>query len=392
MQEMKKILTIVAEYPPYCVGGIGLNAYDLNCHVDSKKYQMITITFTMLEEMQIKKLNETIYIGIPQQNVVVEKSYEEKYICQNKDIIQAFEKIQNERLIDFNDVELIILHGYFLAGAAVHVANKLKKPLLYYLHVQYASKLYNKNVISYDEYNILKKANAVIAVSEFVLNEANKMSGIINKSKIIAKAIEFDYIENISEIQRDEHLFLYVGRLSEEKGIEVLFEAFTKYCKDNDKAKLYCIGTFVNDEYRENIIKKYFSDNELNRNVIFIGNKSRESIYRYMKIARAIIVPSYNETFGKVAVEAMACKCLAIVSDVGGLGPLVTDRRTGFKFHKGNDEELYKILRTIGDFNVDKIIEEAYEYAIANYTWQKIIAESNQFIFEKIGIASLYEE
>ena len=285
----------------------------------------------------------------------------------------------------------MILHGYFLAGAAIYIAKKLKKALIYYLHVQYAGKLYDNDTISRDEYGILGHARAVVAVSEYVLKEANKIFPVLNKSRIIAKGIEFSYIDSISEVKRDEELFLYVGRLSEEKGIETLFEAFEEYCKDNCKAKLYCIGTFASNDYRNEIICKFFKDKILNKRVVFIGNNCRENIYRYMKIARAIIVPSYHETFGKVAVEAMACKCLTIVSDVEGLGSLVTDKETGFKFKKGDNEELYKILLTFNNFDLYKIIESAYKYARENYTWKKIINESNKFIEEKTGISSLYK-
>lgn len=245
-----KILVISAEYPPFFAGGIALNVFDMNNHMN-KKNDVITLTFGNNNDTIISEEKETKVISFPIPVEKKELTYEQKYIVQNQNIIANIDKYENILV----NASLIILHGYFMSKLALYISKRYNIPILYYLHVMYTEKIENLlDTISKDELKILKKAKGIVSVSGYLLEKANGIYPIMKKSIVIGKYVD---IQNTFSIKSSENnkLYLYVGRMSEEKGIEILLYAFKKYIEcNNQDAVLYCIGNFVDEEY-ENKIK-----------------------------------------------------------------------------------------------------------------------------------------
>jgi D-inositol-3-phosphate glycosyltransferase len=78
--------------------------------------------------------------------------------------------------------------------------------------------------------------------------------------------------------------------------------------------------------------------------VTFLGSRDQDTLVDYYNAATTVVVPSYYESFGMVALEAMACGTPVIATDVGGLSLNVADGYNGYLIESGDVDALaYKI-------------------------------------------------
>jgi len=125
---------------------------------------------------------------------------------------------------------------------------------------------------------------------------------------------------------------IFVGRLTPEKGVQTLLEAW-RYL---DKVPLKIVG----DGPMEERLKQYAIEHSL-KSVEFLGRLAREEGISLMKKARFLLFPSeWYETFGLVAAEAFACGTPVIASRLGAMGEIVKDGYSGLHFTPGNAEDL----------------------------------------------------
>lgn len=123
--------------------------------------------------------------------------------------------------------------------------------------------------------------------------------------------------------------FLYVGRLTEEKGVRVLLEAFRA---SGLWLKVAGIGPL--SELAASYAKQ-------NSNIEYLGQQSREEVDLLLDKAEAVVFPSlWYETFGMIVIEAFAKAVPVITSDLGNMKLLVTDGFNGRTFEPGNAADL----------------------------------------------------
>ena len=138
-------------------------------------------------------------------------------------------------------------------------------------------------------------------------------------------------------IETREDFFLYVGRLSKEKGIDSLLNAFS-----HSDHKLVIIGDGPMQEQVESYVKA-------KQNVKYLGFQSRAAIMDRMKRAKALIVPStWYEGFPITILEALATGTPVIGSRLGGIAEIIKDKFNGLLFEAANEAAL---LETLDEFH-----------------------------------------
>ena len=107
--------------------------------------------------------------------------------------------------------------------------------------------------------------------------------------------------------------------------------------------------------------------------VTFLGKRGQDTLPYYYSAAEAVVVPSYYESFGMVALEAMACGTPVVASQVGGLAFLVQDGITGFTVPFDEPQKLAEYLTTlIIDHELrQKMGKQAAAFAM-DYGWGNI--------------------
>ena len=109
--------------------------------------------------------------------------------------------------------------------------------------------------------------------------------------------------------------------------------------------------------------------------VVFLGKRAQETLPYYYSAADILVMPSHYESFGMVALEAMACGIPVIASQVGGLAFLVQDGITGFVVPGGDVAALARTLTKLiqqPELRA-RLGKQAAEYA-SWYSWDKIAA------------------
>ena len=129
----------------------------------------------------------------------------------------------------------------------------------------------------------------------------------------------------------DRPRLLYVGRLAPIKGLTTLLDGMARLRTAGSRAHLCIVGGDTDEPLNghEGELRARLADLELQDAVTFVGAQPQERLRAWYVAADATVLPSYYESFGMVALEAMACGSPVVASRVGGLQTTVRDRITG---------------------------------------------------------------
>lgn len=177
-----------------------------------------------------------------------------------------------------------------------------------------------------------------------------------------------------------EKILLFVGRIEPLKGVDTICEALA-HLKSNAPdtlrgVKMVIIGGDPTDMTHQEMqrIRTKCCDLGLEETMVFIGAKDQDALPYYYNAAEALIMPSDYESFGMVALEAMACGTPVIASQVGGLAFLVRDGETGYLVPVREPAALAEAIGKIvsNPEHRAKMSEAAAEVA-EQYSWGRIV-------------------
>lgn len=183
-------------------------------------------------------------------------------------------------------------------------------------------------------------------------------------------------------IPQDNAMLLFVGRIEALKGIDILLQAMALMKQQgifrNHPHQLVIIGGDpenppVSQSQEMNRIKSLCHELGIDDLVIFLGKRDQETLPYYYSAAEAVIMPSHYESFGMVALEAMACGTPVVASQIGGLAFLVQDGLTGYFVPYGDAGLLADRLSQL-ILNPElrrQMGSNAAQYAL-NYRWESI--------------------
>lgn len=191
----------------------------------------------------------------------------------------------------------------------------------------------------------LSKARAVIAVSNAV--RLNSWAG--------ATVIGNPYRNNLFRILNSEdrgNSFVFLGRLVSDKGVDLAIKALYSLVRDSGFSNKYFLTIIGNGEERE-ALENLVESLNLKKHVEFKGSLSGEELVLELNKHKFLLVPSqWKEPFGNIVLEGMACGCIPIVSDGGGLPDAVG--KAGLTFKRGDLDSLVLCINSIIN---DEILE-----------------------------------
>lgn len=181
------------------------------------------------------------------------------------------------------------------------------------------------------------------------------------------------------------NFILFVGRIDDIKGIDVLIRAVHRLsCRpEGKKGKLGLIivgGELDADPRRESRemqrLRQMVQELKLQDRVAFWGAQRQDLLPYFYSAAQALVLPSRYESFGMVALEAMACGTPVIASRVGGLKYTIENGRTGLLVQEGNPILLAdRICRVVEDPAERKRMVKAALAEVRQFSWPQIAKE-----------------
>jgi glycosyltransferase involved in cell wall biosynthesis len=187
----------------------------------------------------------------------------------------------------------------------------------------------------------IARADHVLACSAW-LRRALEQEGIEAEALALPAAPPLSgYVRTRSE----RPVFVFVGRLSREKGVASLIRAFAQARNAVPDAQLRIVGE--GDE--RPALERLASSLGLEGSVVFRGQLSLGGVEQELAPAWASVAPSiWAEPFGLVAIEAIVRGVPVVASLHGGMAEVVEPDRTGLLFPNGDENELARCLEAVG--------------------------------------------
>ncbi|MBP1915424.1 glycosyltransferase involved in cell wall biosynthesis [Lederbergia galactosidilyticus] len=280
---------------------------------------------------------------------------------------QVVEKIYKEFEFDLIHSHVALPDGY----AAMMVAEKYAKPLVVTIHGQdFQQTIHKNNKCKNAIEKVLQAADKTTLVSG-KLNRIRKNAFPVlqddNFSVINNGVSDFFIEESVERKLKTEITLLSVSNLIETKGIDLNIKALSKIVKHYPKIRYNIIGDGPQKPELVSLAKNL----NLENNIFFLGTQSRQDVKKNMLEADVFILPSWNEAFGVVYIEAMATGLPVIGCKGEGIEDIVEDGKEGYLIDPKNVSELSeKILFLVSDLNIrQKLGENARNKVKASFTW-----------------------
>jgi len=190
---------------------------------------------------------------------------------------------------------------------------------------------------------------------------------------------------NISE---NDFVFVFVGRLVGDKGINELVEVFTKMSKTHTNTKLVLVGPLETD--LDPLEPNTLNEIEWNKEISYVGFQN--DVRPYFAISDVLVFLSYREGFPNVVMQAGAMGLLSIVTDINGCNEIIKSGVNGIIIPVKDIQATYNAMRKLvmDQSYYDKLQGKSKEMIVNKYSqtelWNTLLKEYNSFLEFNINV------
>lgn len=244
------------------------------------------------------------------------------------------------------------------------------------------------------ESEVMRFVDRLIAATPLEKNQMTWLYGATpNKIAIVPPGVDLDRFKPLDQRRARQHLdvspdhqmILFVGRIQPLKGIDTLIKALAILkMREPAIAQNVCVAIIGGDPNPDSELERteferlnsLRAELGLDDLVTFLGAKDQDTLVYYYSAAEIVVMPSHYESFGMVALEAMACGVPVIASDVGGLSFSIEDGFNGYLVPGRNPQALAEKIILILKHRVlrDQLSEQAHRW-VKHYSWVNIAGE-----------------
>ena len=242
------------------------------------------------------------------------------------------------------------------------------------------------------ERRAVRDSEAVVAASDIEAAELRRFyAAPASKIRIVPCGVDPEVFHPVRQadarrtLGRDqcERVVLFVGRIEQIKGIDVLLRAigllFQGYPDLRSELCLLIVGGALNDDEdapeTDKIIelRHLVHEHRLEDTVDFVGSQDQSRLALFYAAADICAVPSLTESFGLVALEAMACGTPVLGTRVGGLQTIIDDQVSGYLVKAGDDQALAEgMARLLLDHGLRTRLAAGARIRAQDYSWSHV--------------------
>lgn len=243
--------------------------------------------------------------------------------------------------------DIVLVHGLDFPLQTIQLRMQLgKKPrIIVQNHAEKPRKGYKKFFqkladLSIDTYLFTSKEMGEEWVMKGIIRQYAKVREVMEASSVFAP---MDRIKaSLHTGVKGDPIFLWVGRLDQNKDPITVIKAFLKFGRSCPAARLYMI--FHTEELLPQIQSLLDSENDHKDAIMLIGRKPHEEMLYWYNAADFIISGSHYEGSGVAVCEAMSCGCIPIVTNILSFKKITREGQCGLLYEPGNEQALLSAL------------------------------------------------
>ena len=235
----------------------------------------------------------------------------------------------------------------------------------------------NKGGIRYEYYKLIEKFAYKYCDVAIVASNNNKEYLLLNdflpesNISVVTNFVDVNLFRSLN-LKRYKNKIIFVGRLNKEKNLFNLIEAITR---TNLTLDIYGQGELKNE------LKRFAKEKKANIN--FMGTVPNDELVTVYNQYQYYILPSYFEGMPKTLLEAMACGCVCIGTNVNGINEVINDGVNGYLSDETNFNALEKTMNKIIKLNDKRIIINSVKDIRCNFSL-KVITTLEEKIFNGV--------
>jgi D-inositol-3-phosphate glycosyltransferase len=309
-------------------------------------------------------------------------------------------KVSEHAESEARSYDLVHAHYWLSARVARTLAERWNVPVVQMFHTL---GLVKREVLDEDvdgesdvrveiEREAVRKSTAIVAASEIELGELRRLyRADARRVAVIPCGVDPAVFHPVRQadareaLGRDqcERLILFVGRIEQIKGIDVLLRAmgllFARHPELRSDVCLLVIGGALDpgDDAPETEkileLRRLVHEHRMEANVAFVGSRGQDELALYYAAADVCAVPSLTESFGLVALEAMACGTPVVGTRVGGLQTVIEHGESGLLVPAGDYRALAEsIAQVLTDARLRMHLAHGARGRAEHFTWRRV--------------------
>ncbi|WP_409343193.1 1,4-alpha-glucan branching protein domain-containing protein [Paenibacillus sp. MBLB4367] len=378
-----RVLMLTWEFPPMTVGGLSRHVYDLSRKLVMQGTEVHVIT-SHVDGYPAYEINQGVHVH----RVKTYQAQELQFMEWIFQLNLAMADYGKDLLANYGPFDLIHAHDWLVGHAAKMLKSYTELPLVATIHATEHGR--NRGLhtelqrsIHHLEWQLTYEAWRVIVCSHYMEEEVKGLFQLPgDKIDMVPNGVDLQLIrvgEKDAGVRErfalpHEKIVFFVGRLVHEKGVHTLLASIPEVISQFPDAKFVIGGKGpLLDELKQRV-----QEMKVDSKVAFTGFIDDETRNQLLGLASAAVFPSLYEPFGIVALEAMALGAPVIVSDVGGLGEIVSHGEDGYKVIPGDVPSLVlHIVKMLKEEDAaGAMAERALHKVEARYDWEAIASQT----------------